>query len=177
MHLQTILILSIFFICDAKMPRYKPRSQPNELPTNSNPSLRLIQNENKNDITSQIINQYRTRHRRESFDSKSYESGLIWAHTERLDEHGDVILRWVNTDSSITFRLEARSLGYVGLGFNTVGNMRGADLVIAWVDDRHGNAQILVSAPVVLFSRYPVLGVSNLSYVYMLLLFNFSRFV
>lgn len=158
MNLQAIVILSAFFLCDAKMPRYKQLTQPNELPTNTqnSQSLRLLQAENKNEKTSRIVDQYRTRHRRESFDSKSYESGLIWTHTERLDENGDVILRWVNTDSSITFRLEARTRGYAALGFNSVGNMRGADLVVAWVDDRHGNAQILVSAPVVLFSRYPV---------------------
>ena len=160
------------------MPRYKQLTHPNELPSNTNPqSLRLVQNENKNEKTSQIVNQYRTRHRRESFDSKSYESGLIWAHTEKLDDHGEVVLRWVNTDSSITFRLEAKTRGYVGLGFNSVGNMRGADLVVAWVDDRHGNAQILVSAPVVLFSRYPVFEGSNLLCVYAFLILFYQIFM
>lgn len=156
MHLQTVLILSTLFLCDAKIPRLK-YTQPNQLPTNSaqNSHSLGLQTENKNDKTNQIVDQYRTRHRRESFDSKSYESGLIWAHTERLDENSDVILRWVNTDSTITFRLEAKSHGYVALGFNSARNMRGADLVVAWVDDKYGNAQILVSAPVIAFSRYP----------------------
>ncbi|XP_034834330.1 MOXD1 homolog 1-like [Maniola hyperantus] len=144
MHLQTVLILSAFFLCNAKLPRLKQHIQPNELPQNLelNSHLQLLE-ERKNERTSRIVDQYSTRHRRESFNSRSYESGLIWAHTERLDENGDVILRWVNTDSSITFRLEARTRGYVGLGFNSARNMRKADLVVAWVDDRHGNAQIL----------------------------------
>ncbi|XP_045774439.1 MOXD1 homolog 1-like [Maniola jurtina] len=145
MHLQTVLILSAFFLCNAKLPRLKQHIQPNELPQNLefNSHLQLLETERKNVRTSRIVDQYRTRHRRESFNSRSYESGLIWSHTERLDENGDVILRWVNTDSSITFRLEARTRGYVGLGFNSARNMRKADLVVAWVDDRHGNAQIL----------------------------------
>lgn len=147
MHLQVVLALSAILLCDAKIPRYKPRAQ-NELPPNpsqNGQALALLQAQVKTVKTSRIIDQYRVRHRREVFDSKSYESSLTWAHSERLDQNGDVILRWVNTDSSITFRLEARTHGYVGLGFNSAKNMRGADLVVAWVDDRNGNAQILVS--------------------------------
>lgn len=146
MHLQTVLALGAILLCDAKLPR-KHYAQPNELPSNptqNSEPLRLLQIESKSDKTSRIVDQYR-RHRREIFDSKSYESSLTWAHTERLDENGDVLLRWVNSDSSITFRLEARTRGYVGLGFNSARNMRGADLVVAWVDDRNGNAQVLVS--------------------------------
>ncbi|XP_026495607.2 MOXD1 homolog 1-like [Vanessa tameamea] len=146
MHLQTVLILSTLFLCDAKLPRFKQHTQPNDLPSTiaqNSQSSRILQTGNKNEKTSRIVDQYRTRHRRESYASNSYESGLIWAHAERLDDNGDVILRWVNTDSTITFRLEARTRGYVALGFNSARNMRGADLVVAWVDDRYGNAQIL----------------------------------
>lgn len=146
MHLQFALALSVILLCDAKLPRFK-QTQPNGLSDTAKNSqaMRLLQIETKNEKTNRIIDQYRVRHRRDVFDSKSYESSLTWAHSERLDDIGDVVLRWVNSDSSITFRLEARTRGYVGLGFNSVRNMRGADLVVAWVDDRHGNAQILVS--------------------------------
>lgn len=145
MHLQVVFALGAILLCDAKLPRYKPHEQ-NELPQNpsqSGSAMALLQAQSKSEKTSRIIDQYRVRHRREVFDSKSYESSLTWAHSERLDPDGDVILRWVNTDSSITFRLESRTRGYVGLGFNSAKNMRGADLVVAWVDDRNGNAQIL----------------------------------
>lgn len=147
MHLQIFLTLSAVLVCDAKLPRLNRHTQPNELsnPTQNAQAQRLIQTEAKTVKTNRIIDQYRVRHRRDVFDSKSYESSLTWAHSERLDENGDVLLRWVNSDSSITFRLEARTRGYVGLGFNSARNMRGADLVVAWVDDRNGNAQVLVS--------------------------------
>lgn len=151
MHLQTVLTLGAILICDAKLPRKQHYMQPNELPPNPSQhsqALRLLQVETKNEKTSRIVNQYK-RHRREIlssvFDSESYESSLTWAHSERLDVNGNVVLRWVNSDTSITFRLEAKTRGYVGLGFNSVRKMRGADLVVAWVDDRNGNAQVLVS--------------------------------
>lgn len=146
MHLPVVLALSAILLCDAKLPK-KQHIQPNELPANPTQNaaaMRLLQVERKSAKTTKFIDQYR-RQKREVFDSMSYESGLNWAHSERLDADGDVVLRWVNSDSSITFRVEARTLGYVGLGFNTAGNMRGADLVVAWVDDRNGNARILVS--------------------------------
>ncbi|XP_072944513.1 MOXD1 homolog 1-like [Epargyreus clarus] len=146
MHLSTVLILSVFFLCDAKLPRSKQPLPPNELPSNptqNSQALRLLQVERKSEKTHRIVGQYRSRNRREVFNSQSYESSLTWAHSERLDENNDVVLRWVNTDSSITFRLEAKTRGYVGLGFNSARNMRGADLVVAWVDDRNGIAQVL----------------------------------
>lgn len=146
MQLQLVLTLCVILLCDAKLPRFRQLIQPNELPANltqNSQTLRHRQIESKSEKTSRIAYQYRQRHRRDVFDSTSYESSLIWAHSERLDQNGDVVLRWVYSDSSITFRLEARTLGYVGLGFNTVGNMRGADLVVGWVDDRNGNAQIV----------------------------------
>lgn len=146
MQVQLVVALSALLLCDAKLPK-KHHVQPNELPSNptqNSEALKLLQIELKSNKTSRIVDQYR-RHRREVFDSRSYESELIWAHSERLDENGDVVLRWVNSDSSITFRLEARSLGFVGIGFNSAGNMRGADFLVAWVNDKNGNAHILVS--------------------------------
>lgn len=148
MHFKIYLALSTILLCDAKLPR-QHIDNPNELPPNptqNTEALKLLQIQRRNEKTSQIIDQYKVRNRREVFDSRSYESSLIWAHSERLDESGDVVLRWVNSDSSITFRVEAKTLGYVGIGFNTKSNMRGADLVVAWVDDRNGIAQILVSS-------------------------------
>lgn len=148
MHIQTFITLTVILLCDAKLPRQKETYQINELPANPTQNAaaqRLLQFDRKTKTTSKIVDQYKVRNRRNVFDSKSYESGLIWAHSERLDESGDVVIRWVNSDSSITFRVEAKTKGYVGIGFNSRRNMRGADLVVAWVDDRNGNAQILVS--------------------------------
>lgn len=176
MHLQIVLTLSAVLACDAKLPRLNRHTQPNQLsnPTQNAQAQRLIQTETKTAKTSRIIDQYRVRHRRDVFDSKSYESSLIWAHSERLDENGDVLLRWVNSDSSITFRLEARTRGYVGLGFNAARNMRGADLVVAWVDDRNGNAQVLVSFISNICCFVPTALI--LTSIVLFIVYNFIRF-
>lgn len=160
MRPQIVITLAVIIICDAKLPTVKSHLQSNELPPNptqNSQAMRLLEVQAKSAKTSRIVNEYKARHRRDTFDSKSYnENSLIWAHSERLDENGDVVLRWVKSDSSVTFRVEARTRGYVGIGFNSARNMRGADLVVAWVDDRNNHAHVLVSssfAPVVLFPR------------------------
>ncbi|XP_060804864.1 MOXD1 homolog 1 [Amyelois transitella] len=142
MHLQTVLALSAILLCDAKLPKLNQHIFPNEL------SLKLEQNSQgfiniKNEKTSRIVDQYKVRHRREVFDSNAFESRLNWTHIESLDENGDFVLKWISSNSGVTFRLEAKTTGYVGLGLNSASNMRGADLVVAWVDDRNERAQIL----------------------------------
>lgn len=132
MNARILLTLAAFLLCDAK-PGLK-QNTPNGSAIQSRPGQ-----------DGRGMDRYATRQRRGAFDSKTYESSLTWAHSERLDDNGDVVLRWATSDSKVTFRLEAKTRGYVGLGFGTARNMRGADLVVAWVDDRNGNAQILVS--------------------------------
>lgn len=145
MYIQTILTLSVILLCDAKLPKSKPYNQPNELPSNPteySQAIRLLQPELKNEKTSRIVDQY-VRHRREVFYPNLYDSGLNWTHSETLDQNGDVVLKWTSSQTDIMFRVEARTLGYVGLGFNWESNMKGADLVIGWIDDDSGRAQIL----------------------------------
>lgn len=65
---------------------------------------------------------------------------------EKLDDNGDVVLEWDPTDDEeVTFKVTARTLGYVGIGFNEKRNMKGADILIAWVDDHTGTVHLLVS--------------------------------
>lgn len=65
---------------------------------------------------------------------------------EVLDEDGDVVLEWDPLDEEeVTFRVTGRTLGYVGIGFNEKSNMKGADLLLAWVDDHTGAVNLLVS--------------------------------
>lgn len=65
---------------------------------------------------------------------------------EKLDEDGDVILEWdPSDDEEVTFRVTAKILGYVGIGFNEKGHMMGADILLAWVDDHTGVVNLLVS--------------------------------
>lgn len=66
---------------------------------------------------------------------------------EVLDDVGDVTLEWDPSDEEIvTFRVTARTLGYVGIGFNDKSHMMGADLLLAWVDDHDNSVNILVSS-------------------------------
>lgn len=65
---------------------------------------------------------------------------------EVLDDNGDVILEWDPLDEEeVTFRVTARTLGYVGIGFNEKTYMKGADILLAWVDDHTGAVNLLVS--------------------------------
>lgn len=67
-----------------------------------------------------------------------------WTHWEYLDAERNVLLRWQTRHQEILFRVEAKTLGYVGIGFSPNGGMEGADIVIGWVDDS-GKAELLVS--------------------------------
>ncbi|XP_070166863.1 MOXD1 homolog 1-like [Polyergus mexicanus] len=65
---------------------------------------------------------------------------------EKLDEDGDVILEWdPSDDEEVTFRVTAKILGYVGIGFNEKSHMMGADILLAWVDDHTGVVNLLDS--------------------------------
>ncbi|XP_058803916.1 MOXD1 homolog 1 [Phymastichus coffea] len=68
--------------------------------------------------------------------NKRSKRSVGFARYEVLDEDGDVILEWDPTDDeNVTFRVTAKTLGYVGLGFNDKSHMMGADIILAWVDD------------------------------------------
>lgn len=67
-----------------------------------------------------------------------------WTHWEYLDEDRKILLRWQTRHQEILFRLEANTLGYVGIGFSPNGGMEGADIIIGWVDDE-GKPTLLVS--------------------------------
>lgn len=65
---------------------------------------------------------------------------------EKLDEDGNVILEWdPSYDKEVTFRVTAKTLGYVGIGFNEKSNMKGADILLVWVDDHTGAVNLLVN--------------------------------
>lgn len=62
-----------------------------------------------------------------------------------LDEQTRFTLSWTPTVDNIVFRVEAKTLGYLGLGFSSSGNMVGGDIVIGWVEDGSGKPYLLVS--------------------------------
>ncbi|XP_033297183.1 MOXD1 homolog 1 [Bombus bifarius] len=65
---------------------------------------------------------------------------------EILDDDGEVILEWDPSDEQmVTFKVIAKTLGYVGIGFNEKNHMKGADILLAWVDDHTGTVNLLDS--------------------------------
>lgn len=56
-----------------------------------------------------------------------------WTHSAELDRNFSVF--WTPGEDDITFEVQVRTLGYVGLGFSVDGKMKGADMVIGWVRD------------------------------------------
>lgn len=70
----------------------------------------------------------------------------VFTRLERLDDKGDVVLEWdPDAKENVTFRLTAKTLGYVGLAFNDKSHMKGADVVLAWVDDHTRVPFVIVS--------------------------------
>lgn len=67
-----------------------------------------------------------------------------WTHSQMLDRDGSLILRWQPRHQEISFRIEARTRGYVGIGFSPTGAMEGADILIGWVDDADSKPHLLV---------------------------------
>ena len=67
---------------------------------------------------------------------------------EKLDDDGEVILEWDPSDKEmVIFKVTAKTLGYVGIGFNDKNHMKGADILLAWVDDHTGTVNLLVRPP------------------------------
>lgn len=83
--------------------------------------------------------------KRSSRLKRDISSDIDWTHSMALDNDGLVVLRWQPRHQEILFRVEARTLGYVGIGFSQTGGMAGADIVIAWVDDHSKKAALMVS--------------------------------
>ncbi|CAD6217159.1 GSCOCG00004699001-RA-CDS, partial [Cotesia congregata] len=74
---------------------------------------------------------------------------------EVLDDLGDVLLEWdISGEDVGYFRVTARTKGYVGIGFNDNGHMKGADIILTWVDDHSGVVNLLVNIQI----RGPVDG-------------------
>lgn len=95
--------------------------------------------------TNTEIRQKTSRAKRDAASNEPSNEASQWTHREVLDGVGNVVLRWQPRHQEILFRVEARTLGYVGIGFSPNGGMEGADMVLAWVDDRSLRPYLLVS--------------------------------
>ncbi|XP_003701320.2 DBH like monooxygenase olf413 [Megachile rotundata] len=63
-------------------------------------------------------------------------SGILcveWKHSAVLDDN--FLVLWTPGEREITFEVQVRTLGFVGLGFTRNDGQIGADMVIGWVDN------------------------------------------
>jgi hypothetical protein len=69
-----------------------------------------------------------------------------WTRSEKLDPNGIFNLQWHTRDNEIVFRVTLNSRGFVAIGFPYPNvQIKGYDVVYAWVNDKTGKANILVS--------------------------------
>ncbi|XP_042233945.1 DBH-like monooxygenase protein 1 isoform X2 [Homarus americanus] len=55
-------------------------------------------------------------------------------HRAVMDQRGAYIMLWTPLQDKIVIEVQVATRGYVGLGFSPNGGMKGADVVIGWVD-------------------------------------------
>lgn len=69
-----------------------------------------------------------------------------WTRSEKLDPNGILNLQWYLRNNDIVFQVILNSRGFVAIGF-PYGNpqIKGFDVVFAWVNDKTGKANILVN--------------------------------
>ncbi|XP_037780094.1 DBH-like monooxygenase protein 1 isoform X2 [Penaeus monodon] len=61
---------------------------------------------------------------------------MDFQHFAVLDQRGDFHMLWTPGEKDIVFEIQVATRGYVGLGFSPNGGMKGADIVLGWVDAR-----------------------------------------
>lgn len=74
-------------------------------------------------------------------------SGVVsveWKHSAVLDNN--FLVLWTPGERDVTFEIQVKTLGYVGLGFTKAAESgrAGADMVIGWVDN-NGQVHLQVS--------------------------------
>lgn len=65
-----------------------------------------------------------------------------WKHSAVLDNN--FLVLWTPGERDVTFEIQVKTLGYVGLGFTKDDGGAGADMVIGWVDN-NGQVHLQVS--------------------------------
>lgn len=70
---------------------------------------------------------------------------IQWTHSVFLDgeDTRNIRLSWNLMDDNVLLKVEARTKGYVGIGFSKNGRMAGADILIGWVRDQQAFLQVI----------------------------------
>lgn len=88
------------------------------------------------------------------FSRSSLVHAIHWEHSVNLND--DYRLMWNIYGQEITFEVQARTLGYVGLGFSPDGRLPGSDVVIGWVSQGQVHFQVSEIILFLLFLYSPV---------------------
>lgn len=83
-------------------------------------------------------------------------SGVVsveWKHSAVLDNN--FLVLWTPNEKDVTFEIQVKTLGYVGLGFTKDDGRAGADMVIGWVDN---NGQVHLQVSIFLYIQYQVIS-------------------
>ncbi|KAL6437358.1 hypothetical protein ACFW04_005096 [Cataglyphis niger] len=67
-----------------------------------------------------------------------------WKHSAVLDNN--FLVLWTPGERDVTFEIQVKTLGYVGLGFTKDDGRAGADMVIGWVDN-NGQVHLQTETP------------------------------
>ncbi|MPC37085.1 DBH-like monooxygenase protein 1 [Portunus trituberculatus] len=59
---------------------------------------------------------------------------VSFMHSVVLDQQGSYVLLWTPRKEDVVFEVQVGTTGYVGLGFSPTGGMKGADIILGWVD-------------------------------------------
>jgi DOMON domain len=78
--------------------------------------------------------------------------GLQFENELVFDEN--CTLLWnIGTDNEVIFEVQARTFGYVGIGFSKNGELSGSDVVVVWMNNGDGHIEVSGS----LLSRFTYL--------------------
>lgn len=74
------------------------------------------------------------------YNNSSLVHAIHWDHS--VDLNDDYRVLWNIFGQEITFEVQVRTLGYVGLGFSHDGRMPGSDIAIGWVSQGQVHFQV-----------------------------------
>lgn len=78
------------------------------------------------------------------FESSSIDENE-WKYSVELAKDGAFRLSWIPLDHRVVFLAEAKTTGYLGIGFSMDGRMARADIAIGWLNDVTKKPYLVVS--------------------------------
>jgi DOMON domain len=77
--------------------------------------------------------------------------GLQFENELVFDEN--CTLLWnVGTDNEVVFEVQARTFGYVGVGFSQKGELSGSDVVVVWMNNGDGFIEVSMEINCVVYT-------------------------